>query len=195
MSRGDILLGDDGKGRCGWVGTAPEYIRYHDHEWGHPMHGDQRLYEKMCLEGFQAGLSWISILRRRDGFREVFHGFDPQRVAALSPADVEVLMHDTRIIRNRAKIEATINNARVTLELTAADPGALDRLIWSFAPAPRQKPLASLAEVPALTAESTAMSKALRKLGYGFVGPTTMYALMQAGGMVDDHVAGCWKAA
>jgi len=195
VSRGDILLGDDGKGRCGWVGTAPEYIRYHDHEWGHPMHGDQRLYEKMCLEGFQAGLSWISILRRRDGFREVFHGFDPQRVAALSPADVEVLMHDTRIIRNRAKIEATINNARVTLELTAADPGALDRLIWSFAPAPRQKPLASLAEVPALTAESTAMSKALRKLGYGFVGPTTMYALMQAGGMVDDHVAGCWKAA
>lgn len=195
MSRADILVGEDGKGRCGWAGAAPEYVRYHDEEWGEPLHGDQRLYEKLSLEGFQAGLSWISILRRRDGFREVFHGFDPRRVAAMTPADVEALMQDTRIIRNRAKIEATIGNARFTLELTIDDPGALDRLMWGFAPAPRKKPLASLADVPAVTPESTAMSKALRGLGYVFVGPTTMYALMQSGGMVDDHVKGCWKAA
>lgn len=195
MTRADVVVGDDGHARCGWVGTDADYLRYHDEEWGVPLHGDQKLFEKLSLEGFQAGLSWISILRRRDGFREVFHGFDPRRVAELGPADVEALMLDTRIIRNRAKIEATVRNARITLELTADDPGALDRLMWSFAPAPRAKPLASLAEVPAVTDESTALSKALRKLGYGFVGPTTMYALMQSGGMVDDHVKGCWKAA
>jgi len=195
LSRADIVVGEDGRGRCGWVGSDPEYIRYHDDEWGEPLHGDQHLYEKLSLEGFQAGLSWISILRRRDGFREAFHGFDPLRVAAMEPAEVEALMDDTRIIRNRAKIQATINNARVTLELVASAPGALDRLMWSFAPAPRETPPASLAEIPAVTAESTALSKALRELGYSFVGPTTMYALMQSGGMVDDHVKGCWKAA
>lgn len=195
MIRADVVVGDDDRARCGWVGKDADYERYHDEEWGVPLHGDQKLFEKLSLEGFQAGLSWISILRRREGFRAVFHGFDPRRVAELGPTDVEALMLDTRIIRNRAKIEATIRNARITLELTADDPGALDRLMWGFAPAPRARPLASLAEVPAVTEESTALSKALRKLGYGFVGPTTMYALMQSGGMVDDHVKGCWKAA
>ncbi len=194
MSRADILVGDDGMGRCAWSGSAAEYLRYHDEEWGQPIRGDQKLYEKLCLEGFQAGLSWITILRRREGFRAAFHGFDPQRVAVMTPTDVDALMQDTGIIRNRAKIEATIQNARITEQLTASDPGALDRLIWSFAPPARKSTLAGLAEVPAVTAESTALSSALRALGYRFVGPTTTYALMQAGGMVDDHVHGCWKA-
>jgi DNA-3-methyladenine glycosylase I len=194
VTRADVIVGDDGVARCGWVGADPEYLRYHDEEWGEPLHGDQKLFEKISLEGFQAGLSWISILRRREGFRTAFHGFDPARVAAMTPADADALMHDALIIRNRAKIEATINNARITLELVAGDPGALDSLVWSFAPPPRGHALASLGEIPAVTAESTAMSKALRALGYGFVGPTTMYALMQSGGMVDDHVRGCWKA-
>lgn len=195
MSRADILIGEDGTARCGWVDADADYQCYHDDEWGEPLHGDRELFEKLSLEGFQAGLSWISILRRRGRFREVFHRFDPQRVAAMTPAEVDALMEDARIIRNRPKIEATIRNARITLELTVDDPGALDRLMWSFAPTPRPKPLAALADVPAVTAESTAMSKALRRLGYAFVGPTTMYALMQSGGMVDDHVQGCWKAA
>lgn len=194
MTRADVIIGDDGRARCGWVGSDPEYVRYHDQEWGVPLHGDGRLFEKLSLEGFQAGLSWISILRRREGFRAAFHGFDPARVAALTADDVEALMQDERIIRNRAKIQATIRNAGITVELTARAPGALDELIWSFAPAPRPTRLASLAEIPAVTAESTALSKALRGLGYGFVGPTTMYALMQSGGMVDDHVTGCWRA-
>lgn len=194
MTRADVIVGDDGRARCGWVGSDPEYVRYHDQEWGVPLHGDGRLFEKLSLEGFQAGLSWISILRRREGFRAAFHGFDPARVAALTADDVEALMQDERIIRNRAKIQATIRNAGITVELTTRAPGALDELIWSFAPAPRPTRPASLAEIPAVTAESTALSKALRGLGYGFVGPTTMYALMQSGGMVDDHVTGCWRA-
>ncbi|MEP6481313.1 MAG: DNA-3-methyladenine glycosylase I [Rhodoglobus sp.] len=193
--RADVIVGDDGRARCGWVGVDPEYSRYHDEEWGIPLHGDRPLFEKLSLEGFQAGLSWISILRRRDDFRELFHGFDPLQVAQMTADDVERLVHDARIIRNRAKILATISNARVTVDLTSDDPGALDNLMWSFAPPPRKRPLSSLAEIPAVTAESTAMSKALRKRGYSFVGPTTMYALMQSGGMVDDHVHACWRAA
>lgn len=195
MTRADLVVGDDGVARCGWVGADADYVRYHDEEWGEPLHGDRKLFEKISLEGFQAGLSWISILRRREGFRTVFHGFDLARVAAMTPADADALMQDVRIIRNRAKIEATISNARITLELVAHDGGALDRLVWSFAPPPRGHALASLGEIPAVTAESTAMSKALRGLGYRFVGPTTMYALMQSAGIVDDHVRGCWKAA
>src|SRR5690606_38826271 len=150
-----IRIGDDGIPRCGWVGSDPEYARYHDEEWGTPLHGDRPLYEKICLEGFQAGLSWITILRRRDGFRAAFDGFDPAVVAAYGPEHVERLMGDTRIIRNRAKIEATIGNARALLEL---EPGALDALLWGFAPPPREHPLHSFAELPAVTAESTAMS-------------------------------------
>jgi DNA-3-methyladenine glycosylase I len=188
------ILGADGKMRCGWVGNDPEYLRYHDEEWGVPLHGDRPLFEKMCLEGFQAGLSWITILRRRDSFRELFHGFDLQQVAAMSSADVERLMTDARIIRNRAKIESTISNARVALDLTAGDAGALDRLMWSFAPPARSSRPATYADLPAVTAESTAMSKALKKRGFRFVGATTMYALMQSTGMVDDHLVGCWRA-
>lgn len=186
----DVVLGDDGVARCAWGAADAEYRRYHDEEWGVPQHDPVRLYEKLCLEGFQAGLSWITILRRRPAFREVFHGFDPARVAEMTDADVERLVQDARIIRHRGKIEATISNARATLALD--EP--LDRLLWGFAPAARHRAPASFDEVPAVTAESTAMSRALRARGFRFVGPTTMYALMQATGMVDDHVAGCFRA-
>jgi DNA-3-methyladenine glycosylase I len=192
MPDADDLAADD-RVRCAWAGDDPEYRRYHDEEWGTPLHGDRALFEKMSLEGFQAGLSWITILRKRPRFREVFAGFDPEKVAEFDADDIARLMADPGIIRNRAKIEATIGNARVVREM--AD-GELDALMWSFAPAARAiaRPR-SLSEVPAVTAESEAMSKALRKRGFRFVGPTTMYALMQSTGMVDDHVAGCWRAA
>jgi DNA-3-methyladenine glycosylase I len=190
----DVRIGDDGKARCRWVGTDAEYIRYHDEEWGWPLHGDQRLYEKLSLEGFQAGLSWITILRRRPTFRQVFHDFDPARVASMGDDEIEAAMHNEGIIRNRAKVLATIKNAALVVELTREGPGALDELMWSFAPKPRAQRPSSMAEIPAVTDESLAMSKTLRKLGFGFVGPTTMYALMQSSGMVDDHVAGCWRA-
>ncbi len=194
MSRPSILVGDDGRARCAWAGADAEYRRYHDEEWGTPLHGDRPLFEKLSLEGFQAGLSWITILRRRPTFRTAFAGFEIDAVAAFDERDVERLMNDPGIIRNRAKIEATISNARVTLELIAGRPGALDELLWSFAPPPRAGAPASFAELPAVTAESTAASRTLKKLGYRFVGPTTIYALMQSSGMVDDHVAGCWRA-
>jgi DNA-3-methyladenine glycosylase I len=187
---------DDGRTRCGWAGSDPEYRRYHDEEWGTPLHGDRALFEKLCLEGFQAGLSWITILRRRPTFRTAFAGFDPAVLAHWGEPEVERLMQDTGVIRNRAKIEASLGNARALRKLTVEDgEGALDRLIWSFAPAPRteeDRPR-SLAELPAVTAESTALSKELRRRGFRFVGPTTMYALMQSAGLVDDHVRGCWR--
>lgn len=190
VPRAELVEGDDGLVRCAWGANDPEYRRYHDDEWGTPQHDAVRLFEKVCLEGFQAGLSWITILRRRPAFREVFHGFDAERVAAMTESDVERLLGDARIIRHRRKIEATIQNARATLALDRP----LDELLWSFAPAPRIVAPLTYAEVPAVTPESTAMSKALRKLGFRFVGPTTMYALMQAAGMVDDHLAGCFRA-
>jgi DNA-3-methyladenine glycosylase I len=168
----------------------PVYERYHDTEWGRPQRSEQALYEKVCLEGFQAGLAWITILRRRPAFREVFHEFDAELVAAMTESDVERLLDDARIIRHRGKIEATIQNARATLALEQP----LDELLWTFAPAPREAAPRTFAEVPAVTPESAAMSKSLRKLGFSFVGPTTMYALMQAAGMVDDHLAGCFRA-
>jgi DNA-3-methyladenine glycosylase I len=186
----DLVVGDDGLTRCAWGANDPEYRRYHDEEWGTPQHDPVRLYEKVCLEGFQAGLSWITILRRRPAFREVFHGFDVEQVAEMTEVDVERLLADARIIRHRGKIEAAIQNARATLALETP----LDELLWSFAPAPRAAAPRSFAEVPATTPESTAMSKELRRLGFRFVGPTTMYALMQAAGMVDDHLAGCFRA-
>ena len=188
-------LHEDGKKRCPWPGEDPFYVAYHDTEWGVPEYDDRALYEKLILDGFQAGLSWITILRRRPAFRAAFHAFDPTRVASMDGDDVERLMQDTSIIRNRAKIEATISNAAITVELTGQREGALDELMWGFAPPPRAAPLASLSDVPAVTDQSTAMSKALRTLGYRFVGPTTLYALMQSSGMVDDHVAGCARAA
>lgn len=187
----DLLIGDDGTARCAWAGADAEYQRYHDEEWGTALHGDRRLFEKMSLEGFQAGLAWITILRKRPRFREVFVDFEPDAVAAFGPADVERLMQDAGIVRNRAKIEAVIGNAGLVAEM---GEGELDALLWSFAPAEHTPP-ATFADVPAVTPESTAMSKELRRRGFRFVGPTTMYALMQSSGMVDDHVAGCWRAA
>lgn len=187
-----LLIGPDERARCAWVGDDAEYRRYHDEEWGTPLHGNRALFEKMALEGFQAGLSWITILRKRPRFREVFAGFDPDAVAAFDEADVERLMGDAGIIRNRAKIEATIGNARIVR--TMAD-GELDELMWSFAPPATGIRPASFADVPAVTPESTALSKELRRRGFRFVGATTMYALMQSAGMVDDHIQGCWRAA
>lgn len=186
-----LISGADGYARCGWVGADAEYRRYHDEEWGTPLHGDRALFEKLSLEGFQAGLSWITILRKRPRFREAFAGFAPEAVAAFDEHDVERLMADAGIVRNRAKILATIGNAALVRDMAG---GELDELIWSFAPPAHPRPTV-LAEVPAVTPESTALSKELRRRGFRFVGPTTMYALMQSAGLVDDHVAGCWRAA
>jgi len=186
----DTRLGPDGVARCAWAGDDPEYVRYHDEEWGRSLHGDRALFEKMSLEGFQAGLSWITILRKRPRFREVFAGFEPAAVAAFDEGDVDRLMTDAGIIRNRAKITAVIGNAGLVAQMA---PGELDALMWSFAPPHRPRP-ASFADVPPTSAESVALSKELRRRGFRFVGPTTMYALMQSTGMVDDHVAGCWRA-
>lgn len=194
MRRPEILVGDDGRPRCGWIGDDPAYRRYHDEEWGTPLHGDRPLFEKISLEGFQAGLSWITILRRRPGFRAAFDGFDIDAVAAYGDDDIDRLLADERIIRNRAKVLATIGNARATRDLVRERPGALDDLVWGYAPlATRPRPR-TWADIPAVTPESEALSAALRKLGYRFVGPTTMYALLQSAGVVDDHLAACWRA-
>jgi DNA-3-methyladenine glycosylase I len=173
--------------------SAPEYVAYHDDEWGRPVHGDAALYERLTLEAFQSGLSWLTILRKRAGFRRAFHGFDPAAVAAFDDADAARLLADQAIVRNRAKIAAAVANARTLLALRAVDgDGALDRLVWSFAPGPTGRPApASLGDVPAVTPESTALAKALRERGFVFVGPTTAYATMQAAGLVNDHLAGC----
>ncbi len=176
--------------RCGWAGSAPEYCAYHDDEWGRPLRGVTAMFERLCLEGFQSGLSWIVILRKRPAFREAFAGFEPERVAAFGDGDVARLLADAGIVRNRAKIEATVHNARSVLDLDTP----LDELLWSYRPATHVRP-GSLADVPATSPESTAMAKDLKRRGLRFVGPTTCYALMQATGIVDDHVAGCWRAA
>jgi len=189
-----LIVGDDGLARCAWGASDPEYRRYHDEEWGTPLHGDRPLFEKLSLEGFQAGLSWSTILRRRPAFREAFHDFDIDAVAALTEADEAELLLDPGIIRNRAKISATISNARIIRELVRDAPGAFDELMWSFAPPKTAARPRSFADLPAVTPESTALSTALKKRGLRFVGPTTMYALMQSAGMVDDHIEGCWRA-
>ena len=182
----DALSGPDGLLRCPWALSTVDYVSYHDQEWGRPVHGEQALYERLCLEAFQSGLSWITILRRREGFRRAFAGFDPALVAEFGEADVERLMADEGIIRNRAKVLASIGNARAVLELD----GGLDELIWSFAPARSGRPK-RLADVPPVTPESTALAKELKRRGLRFVGPTTAYALMQACGLVNDHLADC----
>ena len=173
--------------RCAWATSTPDYLTYHDDEWGRPVTDDRGLYERMTLEAFQSGLSWLTILRKRDGFRAAFDGFDAEKVAAYGEAEIERLLNDPGIVRNRAKIEATIHNARAIDDL----PVPLNELLWSFAPEPRPARLGALDQIPATTAESKAMAKELKKRGFRFVGPTTAYALMQAMGMVDDHVAGC----
>jgi DNA-3-methyladenine glycosylase I len=179
-----LAPGPDGHLRCWWAVSTPEYVAYHDEEWGRPVRDDHGLYEKLCLEAFQSGLSWITILRKREGFRAAFAGFDPARVAEFGEHDVERLMNDPGIVRNRAKIHATIANARAALDLR------LGELIWSFAPPARPRPR-TRADVPAVTPESTALASELKKRGFRFVGPTTAYALMQACGIVDDHIEGC----
>jgi DNA-3-methyladenine glycosylase I len=179
--------------RCGWANSAaPEYLVYHDEEWGVPLRGVTAMFERLCLEGFQSGLSWLTILRKRPAFRAAFAGFDPAAVAAFDDTDKARLMADTGIVRNRLKIDAAVHNARKVLELDVP----LDDLLWSFAPDPagRVRPT-TLADVPAVTPESTAMAKDLKRRGLRFVGPTTCYALMQATGIVDDHVSTCWRAA
>ncbi len=188
-------VADDGRVRCGWVPTdsSPNgvlYRQYHDTEWGKQLRGTVPLFERVTLEAFQSGLSWLTILRKRDGFRHAFMGFDIEKVARFTDRDVAGLMEDAAIVRNRAKIEATINNARAIADLDID----LSDLLWSFAPPARARP-AALAEVPAVTPESTAMAKELKRRGFRFVGPTTAYALMQATGMVDDHIASCWVPA
>jgi DNA-3-methyladenine glycosylase I len=176
--------------RCGWSTSAPEYVRYHDEEWGTPLRGDDALFERLCLEAFQSGLSWITILRKRPAFRAAFSGFGIDAVAEFTADDEERLMADAAIVRNRAKIRAAIGNARAAQRL----PEGLSELLWSFAPTgPRARP-ATLADVPATSPESVAMAKDLKRRGFVFVGPTTAYALMQATGMVDDHVADCFRA-
>ncbi|MGW3653494.1 DNA-3-methyladenine glycosylase I [Streptomyces sp. NPDC000878] len=186
---GVALAGPDGALRCPWALSTEDYVAYHDEEWGRPVHGDDALFERLSLEAFQSGLSWITILRRRAGFRTAFAGFGIASVAVFTDADRERLLADAGIIRNRAKIDATIANARVLADWA---PGDLDDLIWSHAPDSATRPVPkTLADVPAVTDESTALSKALKKRGLRFVGPTTAYALMQACGLVDDHLATC----
>jgi DNA-3-methyladenine glycosylase I len=171
-------------GRCWWGASTPEYVAYHDEEWGRPVRDSRALFEKLCLEAFQSGLSWLTILRKRENFRAAFAGFEIQRVAAFGEADVARLMSDAGIVRNRAKIDATIANARAALDLDLAG------LLWSFAPEPRPRPRTA-ADIPASTPESTALAKELKRRGFRFVGPTTAYAMMQACGLVDDHLEGC----
>ncbi|MET8455440.1 MULTISPECIES: DNA-3-methyladenine glycosylase I [Streptomyces] len=189
MSAGEAVAGPDGAPRCPWALSTADYVTYHDEEWGRAVHGDVALFERLSLEAFQSGLSWITILRRREGFRAAFAGFSIPEVAAFTDADRERLLGDAGIIRNRAKIDATLANARV---LAGWAPGELDELIWSHAPDPAGRPAPkTLADVPAVTPESTALSKALKKRGLRFVGPTTAYALMQACGLVNDHLSRC----
>jgi DNA-3-methyladenine glycosylase I len=179
--------------RCGWVTSDPVYLAYHDEEWGVPVHDDRRLFEMLILEGAQAGLSWITILKRREGYRRAFHGFDPQRIARYKEKDVARLLADPGIIRNRAKVEATIKNARASLDLIE-DAGSLDHFLWQFVGGkPKVNRWRTLKEIPAETSESKAMSKELRRRGFGFVGPTICYAFMQAVGMVDDHIVSCFR--
>ncbi|RII15827.1 DNA-3-methyladenine glycosylase 1 [Streptomyces sp. YIM 130001] len=181
--------GPDGALRCPWALSSEDYTEYHDGEWGRPVHGDDALYERLSLEAFQSGLSWITILRRREGFRRAFADFKIGSVAAFTETDAARLLADAGIIRNRAKIDATLANARVLADWS---PGELDTLIWSYAPEPAGRPAPrTLADVPAITDESKALSKALKKRGLRFIGPTTAYAMMQACGLVDDHLADC----
>lgn len=187
VSDPSLAVGPDGRARCAWASTE-DYRAYHDHEWGRPVRDDRGLYERVTLEGFQSGLSWLTILRKREAFRAAFAGFDPLVVAGFSDADVDRLLADPGIVCNRAKIVAAVGGARATLAL---GPGGLAALVWRHQPPPRPARLPSLAAVPATTPASVALAAALRAAGYRFVGPTTAYALMQACGLVDDHVAGC----
>ena len=187
-----VRLGPDGLARCAWADSTDDYRAYHDTEWGRPVRGEHALYERITLEAFQSGLSWLTILRKRPAFRTAFAGFDPEVVAGFGMDDVERLLADPGIVRNRAKVLAAITNARAVLALRDATVGGLDALLWSFAPDPATRPVPRrLGDVPARTPESAALAKALKRCGFVFVGPTTAYAAMQACGLVDDHLAAC----
>ncbi len=183
----DLVVGPDGLARCPWSASTPDYLAYHDTEWGRPVRTDSGLYERMTLEAFQSGLSWLTILRKREAFRAAFAGFAIDEVAQFGTAHIQRLLADAGIVRNRSKILAAIANAQAAAEL----PDGLAALLWSFAPTARPRRPDTRADVPATTTESTAMAKDLKRRGFRFVGPTTAYALMQATGMVDDHLAGC----
>jgi DNA-3-methyladenine glycosylase I len=188
-----LRTGDDGLVRCWWCGDDPLYVAYHDHEWGRPTRDERDVFELLALEGFQAGLAWITILRKREAFRAAFDGFDIDAVAAYGDDDVERLLGDAGIVRHRGKIQATVDLARLSQELR--DEGSsLSELVWSHAPPPRPAPLDPRAELPANTPESDALSRALKARGARFVGPTIVYAFMQSAGMVDDHLSGCHRA-
>ena len=187
MSDGAAAAGPDGRLRCPWGLGSPEYLAYHDDEWGRPLHGDQAIFERLCLEAFQSGLSWLTILRKRENFRAAFAGFDIPSVAAFGPDDVRRLLADTGIVRNRAKITAAIANARAALDV----PGGLSELVWKYAGEPATAPRV-LADIPSQTAASKALAAELRRHGFTFTGPVTAYATMQACGIVNDHLAGCF---
>jgi DNA-3-methyladenine glycosylase I len=183
--------GPDGRPRCAWALATADYVSYHDDEWGRPLHGESELFERLTLEAFQSGLSWLTILRKRENFRKAFDGFAIERVASYGDAEVARLLADAGIVRNRKKIDAAITNARTARELHAQGE-TLDELVWSFAPDPESRPAPrTWAEIPSTTAESTAMAKELKRRGFVFVGPTTAYAAMQAAGLVNDHLEGC----
>jgi DNA-3-methyladenine glycosylase I len=189
-----LATGDDGVVRCSWGDSAPEYRAYHDTEWGFPVSDDRRLFEKLCLEGFQAGLSWLTILRKREDFRRAFADFDFEQVARFGDRDVERLLGDASIVRHRGKIEATINNARRAVELVEEE-GSLAAYVWRFEPDPATRPHRltwDLLREMATTEESRALAKDLKRHGWRFVGPTTVYAFMQALGLVNDHIDGCF---
>ena len=190
----DLRIGDDGKQRCGWGTSDPLYIDYHDYEWGRPLRDERALFELMSLEAFQSGLSWLIILRKRPGFREAFDGFEPDVVAAYGDDDVARLLADQRIVRNRAKVEATVANARAVVALHEQG-GSLVDLVFSHTPGADERPpgrFRAFADMPSTTPSSSALAKDLRQRGFRFVGPTVAYSLMQAGGVVDDHLEGCW---
>ena len=193
MTDHGVVVGEDGVARCFWGSGSPEYRAYHDDEWGAPVTDDRRLFEKLCLEGFQSGLSWLTILRKRDAFRRAFAGFDFERVAEFGPPDVERLLGDASIVRHRGKIESTINNAARCVERVEAE-GSLASYVWRFEPAPESRPARIVwAELldRSQTPESRALAKDLKRRGWTYVGPTTVYAFMQAMGLVNDHLEGC----
>jgi DNA-3-methyladenine glycosylase I len=190
LPRPELVRGADGLLRCAWATSAPDYVAYHDEEWGRPVRGEIALFERLTLEAFQSGLSWLTILRKRTAFRSAFAGFDPDRVAAFDAADEDRLLGDAGIVRNRAKIRAAVNNARATVELR--DRGGLDALVWSHRRLDRPRPQAR-SDIAATSPESVRLAAALKRAGFAFLGPTTVYAAMQACGIVDDHLIGCHR--
>jgi len=193
VQRHDTVSGADGKPRCGWASADPLYQKYHDTEWGRPLKDDRALFELLTLEGCQAGLSWITVLRKREHYRKVYDGFDPQKIARYTPAKLKKLLADSGIIRHKGKIDASVSNAKAYLALVERE-GSFAKFLWSFVDGkPKKNRPKSLKDVPSKSAESDAMAKALQKAGFKFVGSTICYAFMQASGMVDDHVVGCHR--